>query len=498
MLDIRQTYNHLIKSLILGFVGFMFLVSCNPQLTTDPTVSLKFSADTISFDTVFTAQGSATALLMVYNTQKKAVLIDNISLKNGSQSPFHLNIDGLTNASSSSDNITLDGGDSLFIFVRVSIDPTDNLSPVLTTDQIIFSFNGKTQKVELEAYGQDVEIIRSTIFRNDTVLLGEKPYLIYDYVAIDTTKTLTIAAGSRFYFHDQAQMVIFGNLIAQGTLEKPIILRSDRLDNLFTEVPYNMVAGRWDGLYLVQIADRPEATYDINYLDMQSGTNAIYCINYNPNTLHPELNLRNSKIHNFSRYGLVLQNTDATVVNCQISNCAQYCTYLSGGRHEFIHTTIASYFNNTDVRIQSVPREDMAAVYINDVNKTDQQMQTLFYNSIVTGLRRNSFMLATPFETLYHGQFSHCYLRNDTIDLPQFSNITYYQSNDTVFKNIYYKYKEYNDYDFTLDSVSPCRDIADTTIARLYPLDRNGYNRFADGKPDLGCYEWQDIGIKTE
>ncbi len=474
----------------LAFALILFVLSsCNPMVTTNPAAKLTFSSDTVSFDTVFTTQGSATSVLMVYNTEKKAIHINRISLAGGNTSPFHLNIDGLTNAESASEDITLESGDSLFVFVRVNIDPTDSMSPVFVNDQILFSFNDKTQSVELEAFGQDVEIIRSTIFPNDTTLLGKKPYLIYDYAAIDTAKTLTIAPGCRFYFHDNAQFVIFGNLIAQGTLEQPIIMQSDRIDHLFTHVPYSMVAGRWDGFYLVQTADRPEAYYNINYLETQSGTVGLYCINQAPENRHPSLKLYNSVIHNFNHYGLVLQDVDAQIVNCQISNCAQYCVYLAGGKHDFIHTTIASYYNNTDVRIQSTPREDMAAVYINDLYKTTQQMQTSFYNSIIMGIRSNQLVLATPFEERYQGVFSHCYLRNDSISLPQFSDITYYQKEDTVFKNVFYKYKEYIDYDFTLDSVSPCLNIADTTISRQYPLDRCGKNRFDDTQPDLGCYE---------
>lgn len=485
----RKTSYQKRKTFFALFAIFFALFSCNPSITTDPTAKLTFSTDTVCFDTVFTAQGSATSILMVYNTEKKAIHIDRISLQNGSASPFHLNIDGLTNSESVSEDITLESNDSLFIFVRVNIDPTDSLTPVFVSDRILFSFNDKTQTVELEAFGQDVEIIRSTIFRNDTTLSGKKPYLIYDYAAIDTAKTLTIAAGSRFYFHDKAQLVVFGNLIAQGTLEQPITMQSDRIDHLFTQVPYSMVAGRWDGLYLVQIADRPEAHYDINYLETQSGAVGLYCINRDPQNLHPSLRLYNSMIHNFNHYGLVLQDIDAQIVNCQISNCAQYCVYLAGGKHDFIHTTIASYYNNTDVRIQSTPREDMAAVYINDLYKTTQQMQTSFYNSIIMGVRSNQLVLATPFEEQYKGVFSHCYLRNDSISLPQFSDITYYQKEDTVFKNVFYKYKEYINYDFTLDSVSPCLNIADTAVSRLYPLDRRGRNRFDDQHPDLGCYE---------
>lgn len=484
-------YRNILSLLVITLVVILPVTfsACNPSISDDPAAQLSFSADTLSFDTVFTDQGSATSVLMVYNRNKKALHIDNIALQGGGQSPFHLNIDGMTNEKSELSDIILEHGDSLFIFVRVNINPNNSNLPVLVSDKILFVFNGKTQTVELEAVGQDVEIFRSTILHNDTLLAGEKPYLIYDYLAIDTAKTLTIAPGSRFYFHDEAQMVIFGNLNINGTLEQPVTMLSDRIDNLFIDVPYSMVAGRWDGLYLVQIADRPEAVYNINYLETQSGSVGIFTINRDPLKLHPVLHLNNSMLHNFSQYGLVLQNVDAEVVNCQITNCAQYCVYLSGGKHDFIHATIASYFNNTDVRIQSIQREDVAAVYINDLDKSSQQMQTAFFNSIITGVRQNNLMLATPFSAQYQGIFSNCYLRNDTIGLPQFSDITYYQDKDTVFANVYYKYKEYVDYNFSLDSISPCRDIADTIVARQYPLDRHGKNRFADKRPDLGCYE---------
>lgn len=476
---------HILLCIFLSIIMF----SCKTKITNDPNARLSFSADSIKFDTVFTNQGSSTSLLMVYNRNKQAVRIDHIALAEGANSSFRLNIDGITNETSSVSNITLESGDSLFIFVRASIDPTDKNNPVLVEDNILFALNGQTQNVALQAYGQDVEIIRATIFENDTTLLGLKPYLIYDYVAIDTAKTLTLAAGCRFYFHDGAQFVVFGNLNAQGTLEKPITMQSDRIDNLFADVPYSMVANRWDGMYLVQVADNPEATYDINHLETRSGTVGIYCIN-NSISLHPQLKLKDSRIHNFGLYGLVVQNMDATITNTEISNCAQYCVYLSGGEHIFTHTTIASYFNNTNVRIQSVGHEDVAAVYIDDLNKSSQPTKASFYNSIITGTRQNNLVVATAFEQQYMGEISHCYLRNDTIDLPSLNNITYYQKDDKVFRNEYYRYQEYVDYDFTLDSLSPCRNIADSVIALDYPLDRQGKNRLADGKPDLGCYEY--------
>ncbi|MGN1240585.1 MAG: hypothetical protein ACI4TV_06895, partial [Paludibacteraceae bacterium] len=58
-----------------------------------------------------------------------------------------------------------------------------------------------------------------------------------------------------------------------------------------------------------------------------------------------------------------------------------------------------------------------------------------------------------------------------------------------VFRNTYYKYKEYRYYDFRLDSLSPARGIGDSITALSYPIDRNGTSRQYT-LPDAGCYQY--------
>jgi hypothetical protein len=60
-----------------------------------------------------------------------------------------------------------------------------------------------------------------------------------------------------------------------------------------------------------------------------------------------------------------------------------------------------------------------------------------------------------------------------------------------LFKQISYEGESY--YDFTLDSLSLARDKADISIAEQYRFDRLGNNRLADGKPDLGAYEYVEM-----
>ena len=64
-------------------------------MTTDPSVKLSFSTDTVLFDTVFTTVGSTTKQLRVRNTDKNAIVISSIKLAGGSSSPFRINVDGI-------------------------------------------------------------------------------------------------------------------------------------------------------------------------------------------------------------------------------------------------------------------------------------------------------------------------------------------------------------------------------------------------------------------
>ena len=92
---------------------------------------------------------------------------------------------------------------------------------------------------------------------------------------------------------------------------------------------------------------------------------------------------------------------------------------------------------------------------------------------------------------------AHNYLKADTVTtVAAFGNI-YWQEDDTtaVFRNTFYKYKEYIYYDFRLDSLSPARGIADSATAARYPLDRFGKPRIRFTandtiRPDAGCYQY--------
>ena len=466
------------------------MVACQQDIVSDdPTLQLSFSHDSVLFDTVFTEMGTSTKCVMVYNRNKNAIEIAQVQMQSGKY--FHINLDG-ENAIEKLKNITLRGGDSLYLFVRAHIDPLDKNSPVLVEDSIAFDVNGKIQHIRLQAYGQNVKKIRGEnglmILQNMT-MTNEKPYLIYDTVAV--AGNLNVEAGTTIYMHTGAMIYAYGNVTAKGTKDAPIIFRGDRTDMLFDSVPYRMASGQWDGIYLIHDKSSLPTTYTLDYVDILSGNIGLYVYSEATGIL-PRLTLTNSRVHNHSVYGLVLQNVDATVANCEISNCASYCVYLAGGKHNFVHNTIAAYYGYpyTDLNLHTnILPEDVAAVYVNNLSKNMAKTNSSFYNCIITGGRKRNVVVATPLSDYYEGRFEGNYLHSDSLDAAYAKNNVYATDSDScVFKNIYYLSKEYHYYDFHLDSLSPARGIGDSIAALSYPTDREGYRR--KSKPDAGCYEF--------
>ena len=478
------------KIIIIVAGGLFFMLtahSCiDEQISADPALKLTFSKDTLRFDTIFTTIGSSTSQIKVYNPNNKNVEISAIGLAGGAASPFRINVDGALNKDNRFTNIELRAKDSLYIFVEVTVDPLDVNSPVFIKDSIVFLTNNNQQDVKLIAYGQNMEVLRNTTFSTDTTLTAEKPYLIYGNLVVDTAKTLNLLPGCRLFFHDQSSLMVYGNLIADGTREKPILMRGDRTDQIFEDVPYNLVSNQWGGVLLLS----KEGNHVFNFVKMNSGYVGIYFSNDNRN-FRPKLTISNSRIHNFLKYGLVVQNGDVLVVNSEISNTGAHSVYLNGGKHTFIHSTIANYFNSTNVRIQPSGKEGNAAVMIMDLNRIIP-METVFKNCIVAGSNSREFEILTRFESQYHGSFSNSYIRKEKPDpVPaMFTNIIWYNPKDTIFKNSFYDLNKLEYYNFIPDSVSPARNIGNPDVAKLYPVDLNGNSRLTDNMPDAGAYEW--------
>ena len=477
------SYGLLVSGLLTLSVSVFFSSCREEQVSYDPSLRLTLSVDSLAFDTVFTGFGTSTQRVTLYNTNANALTIESASLQDGRF--FRVNIDGEAD-STRWKRLTIRGKDSAFIYVRVYVDPIGQNNPLIISDKLLFRYNGNQTSLSLSAIGQDVTVLHKADYSNSQRLRANKPYLVMDTLIF--RKNLTIDAGATLYMHNNAAIFALGNVTAKGTIDEPIIIRGHRTDRLFDSVPYAYASGQWNGIYMLH-AGSEKCTYTFQFVDVLSGNVGLFCQSENTSAPLPKLTVYGCRIHNMSVYGLVCLNTDATIVNNEISNCASHGIYLQGGSHTLVHNTVAAYFGYpyTNLNIHSAQREDVAAVYINNLSKQMAPMETYMYNNIITGARANCLVLAAPMQELYTGEFRGNYLRADSFALPQFSANRYAKDDDTVFVNNHYLYKEYRYFDFHLDAHSPVIGIGEADKASLYPQDREGVSRTE--RADAGCYQ---------
>lgn len=459
----------------MTLLSSVLISSCSDdeQMTTDHGAQLSFSQDTVSFDTIFSGITSPTERVRVYNKNDKGLRIKNVKLESGGTSGFMLNVDG-QNGTSINDVQVLKK-DSVFLFVKVNIPTSSAKQPTKITDTVIFTLeSGVQQKVVLEASGQNMTPLTGKVLEDDMVMSADDiPYVIYDSLVVAKDATLRITEGTTLYFHNGASLIVHGSLKIEGTQEKPVTLRGDRLDKMFDYLPYDRLENQWGGIYLFPTCK--ECT--INYADIHSGNYGLVCDEANG-----KVSLSNSVIHNVAGYGLYLKECDALVTNTQISNTKFDCVGIYGGKADFYHCTIAQFYPWKADRGNAL----YVSNYIGDEEHLIQSVN--FYNSFITGYADDE-VYGNPGDKQLNLNFYNCVLLTDV------SNATYFHECVGESKDAEaYKEKNFKTfdthayiYDFRLDSVSVARGKASTAYSTSYPIDRLGVSR--GEKPDAGCYQ---------
>lgn len=323
--------------IFLLFLAATAVTACiSDDFTTSPSVRLRFSTDTVSFDTVFTDIGTPTARLKVYNPEKKSVNISSIRFRDA-DSPFTLNVDGVSGYDFS--NVEIRGGDSIFIFIECYLPENSDARPFRVSDELLFSLNGNEQKVTVEAYGQNVTRLRNAVVERDMTLTADRPYVVFDSLTVRPGATLRIEPGARVLFHDKAALVVEGTLEAVGAPGKMIDMRGDRLDNVLPDVGYDILSGQWRGVRFApgSFGNRME------YVDLRSTSEGVR-IDSTANTDRQKLTLVNSWLHNSESTVLSSKYAKVDAYGCVFSEAADAVVSLTGGRHSFSQCTLANYY----------------------------------------------------------------------------------------------------------------------------------------------------------
>lgn len=471
-----------IRYAVLSLVVAMVFAACSDEesFTSSPAKQLQFSEDTISFDTVFTAMGSSTQWLKVFNPNSEGVRLSSVRLASGGESGFYINVDGQSGTEFR--NVEIAHKDSIFIFVEVNVDPTDKDSPVLIEDSIVFTHqSGARQYVQLRAYGQDVIILKDVRFDTDTTLSATRPYLIYDSLVVASGCTLTLPEGANLYFHARTSLIVHGTLLSQGTLEHPIMLRGDRIDRMFDYLPYDRLDSQWGGVWLA-----PDSKDNVlEFTDIHSGAYGVYCDG--KETDDRKLTMTNSTIHNVAGSGLRLNLCTAYVANSQISNASLYCVDILGGYADFVHCTIAQFY----------PWKEYAGAVMMTNTRNDTIVdlhRASFFNCYITGRQEDEIFGQRAADSEYakvefNYHFENCVLATVIADddtnfvACTLDTLEHHADN---FRTI--DIENYI-YDFRLDSLSVARGRASDGYLLDYPTDRYGVERKA-GSVDAGCYQY--------
>ena len=342
--------------IILIFILLAFAFSAckkEHQISGDPNLKLSFSADTVMFDTVFTSLGSATHQLRIFNKSDNDLNISSIRLAGGESSPYRFNLDG-ENGVEFYDKV-IPAGDSLFSFLRVTINPNDLNSPFVVEDELEFVTNGNTQTIKLLAWGQNAHYIVADKVVNiggepyhyhivadsleTTIWTSELPYVIYGYALINSYGTLTIEKGTQIYCHQGGGILSWsdGQLIIDGTADEPVVVQGDRLEAFYNDTP-----GQWEQILMMD--GRAGADHRISHAIIRNGTIGINCQSVLKAT-ECALRIDNTIVENQSGYGLFSILYAVEAKNFVIANCGFANFWAFGGDYRFVHGTIANYWN---------------------------------------------------------------------------------------------------------------------------------------------------------
>ena len=486
MIKITKLLYKICPLLGVGVLLLLFLVSCNDDDTfsTSPQNRLSMPFDTLKMDTIFAKIPAASKQIWIYNYSGDGIRCANVRLQKGNQSGFRVNVDGIylgEKIGYQTPDIEVRKNDSIRVVVEVT--SPDNGSELYKEldDNLIFRLeSGVEQVLNLNAFAWKADVVRNLVLKNDTTIdttISGRALVVYGGITVDSLVTLTIAPGSTIYFHDDAGIDVKGKFICQGTAEKNITLRGDRLDDIIKNVPYDRMPGRWQGIHF------HGGSYDniIEYTDLHSGYDAVVCDS--SDVSRRKLTINSSTIHNCDGYGILSNNANVYVANTQITNAYMGCVVVYGGEISLIHNTIAQfYWVNTKKYIGE-------ALYFS--NKLGEHFYPLtnleVKNCIITGLG-DEVGVGKNDSVAFNYHFYNSVLRTDSTKVENRENIIWEDLKDTTCgseKNFVMVDNQHQLFDFHLDSLSKANGAGNAQW--MLPLNREGLPR-DEKKLNIGCY----------
>jgi hypothetical protein len=459
---------------LLIFLGLLCcaVFSCRKdRFTNSANVLLRPDVDTLHFDTVFTSTGSTSGIVKIFNDDKDGVRISSVRLAGGAGLPFRINVDGIPGPEVR--DLELAGGDSLYIFVTVTIQPNAANLPFIVQDSIEINWNGNRRFVQLDAFGQNARFLRNRHIQGVVHWDNSLPYVILGALTVDTTATLNISQGTRVYFHADAPMIVNGRLHVSGDHydSTRVLFTGDRLDE-----PYRDFPASWPGLIFTSASRN-------NSLSWALIRNAYQGIVIEGPASPTQLSLDGCIIDNAYDAGLLAINSSISATNLLVSNCGSNIQLVGGGSYQFLHCTAASYGTSYVAHKQPVLLVSDADVFGRTAPFSGLFRNCIFWgeangfvNNEVTLIRQGT----APFSASFDGVLWR--LRNNPVPASINNAINTGEPRfDSV--NLARRY-----FSFRPGAGSPAIDKGSATPLNI---DLDGNPRPVGVLPDLGAYEKQ-------
>ena len=456
---------------LIYFLLLLFLLkgtaSCKKQtFITDKNAALSFTTDTLRFDTVFTSTGSVTQYFTIINSNTQKLRLSSIKLMGGNGSGYKINVDG--NASPEINNIEIEAGDSIYIFVSVTIDPSSTDLPFIVQDSIQVNYNGNQKYIQLEAYGQNAHFLRNHFIDTDITWNNDLPYVISGGIQVAQNATLTIEKGCRIYLHADAPFIVDGTLTVNGTNTEGVSFQGDRLDNVYRDLPAS-----WPGIYFRQTS----VNNIIHYGTIKNAYRGIIAFGDAANAL-PKLQLRQCTIDNIYDAGIQALGSGIDAVNCLISNCGSNIVLSEGGEYNFTYCTIVGYDNSYISH-----KKPLLTLSNADEAGNSYNLNALFRNCIIWAGGENvenEVLADKKGNTAFNANFDHVLYKAKNIS-PDINVMNSIANQDPAFDSVNAD-RHYFDYHIDKNQ-SPAVNAGTAT-----PVSNDLDGKTRTGEPDLGCY----------
>jgi hypothetical protein len=463
------------KYLLVAILLTGLFLSCKKEsFITSSTASLATSADTLHFDTVFTTTGSITGFFRIYNTNNQKLRLSKVSLSGGSQSFFKMNVDGT--AGPEVTDIEMEANDSIYVFVSVKIDPSAANLPFVVQDSIRIDYNGNERWVQLEAWGQNANFLRSRLITGNVTWTNNKPYVITGGLLVDQNATLTIEKGCHIYLHADAPFIVDGTLKVNGEKydSTRVVFKGDRLDE-----PYRNYPGAWPGIFF----RKTSKDNILQYVNIKNAYQGIIAEEASVNS-NPKVTLNECIVDNCYDAGVLGVQSAIKAQNCLISNCGKNILLGYGGTYDFTFCTVVSYSNSYILHQNPVL---VVTNYVKNGNTVVTANCTASFKNCIfwgeNGTTEDEVVTDKQGSNTFNVSFQNCLwkVKNNPANVATTNIIA---NQPPLFDSINTQFKFYN---FRLQGESPAINKG---MATGITTDLDGLPRTA-GLPDLGCYEKQ-------